>query len=154
MINSFLTIDSLGCFNSSDIRIKTNADALSEAIRLKYFDLIEEYTLKRDRFIEALKSNQLDPTPTLNDEPDPEEYLDEDVLELTKFLSKHAVDLACLENVAADRIMKLTYNSRFLLYYDDDFFDRTATEDYLCYNRLNLNPNLRLLIGTLKVRSH
>lgn len=121
---------------------------------MKYFDLIEEYTLKRDRFIEALKSNQLDPTPTLNDEPDPEEYLDEDVLELTKFLSKHAVDLACLENVAADRIMKLTYNSRFLLYYDDDFFDRTATEDYLCYNRLNLNPNLRLLIGTLKVRSH
>ena len=158
MIGSFLTIDELGCFNSSDSRVEANADELSQAIKWKYFDAFNGgYRLKRDRFVEAIKSSQVKSTPSMRTEPnqlDEDEYLDADLLTLTKFLSKNAVDLQCLENVPAERITHLIVNPKLLLYYDDDFFDRSAVVDYKLYNRLNLNPNLRLLIGTLKVSSY
>lgn len=156
MIGSFWTIESLGCFNSSDSRVEANADSLSKTIRSKYFDFSNGgYRLKRDRFMEALKSNLLNPNPRMSAEPDQldqDDYLNGDVLSLTKFLSKHAVDLECLETVPAERITKLKTNPKLLLYYDEDFIDRSAFLDYRLYNRLDLNPNLRLLIGTLKVR--
>lgn len=105
--------------------------------------------------MEALKSNLLNPNPRMSAEPDQldqDDYLNGDVLSLTKFLSKHAVDLECLETVPAERITKLKTNPKLLLYYDEDFIDRSAFLDYRLYNRLDLNPNLHLLIGTLKVR--
>ena len=156
MVNSFLTIDDLGCFNPNDSRVLANAGKLGRSIRSQYFEPTEGgYRLSRDRFVEAIKSSLIDTQPKMRTEPnelDQDDYLDADLLTVTKFLSKNAVDLQCLENVPAQRIVQLTVNPKLLLYYDDDFIDRSAFLDYRLYNRLDLNPNLRLLIGSLKVK--
>ena len=92
IVGSFLIIDDLGCFNSSDGRVEANADALNEEIKSKYFEFLNgSYRLNRDRFVKAIKSNKIRLERSMSTEPnelDQDDYLDADLVTLTKFLSK------------------------------------------------------------------
>ena len=153
MINSFLAINDLKCLNLSNRAVTDYIDAIDEKLKFKFFKFFNEKAPLKQRLLLSDFSNDKLRFPfRLNaDNIDKDEYIDKDILELIKFLSKNAVDLECLQNLTTEQIIgvdKIYTGPSWTIYYDFDFINKKAYLDYKLFNKLDLNPNLNLLIGT------
>lgn len=124
---------------------------LDKKIRNKFFDnrnilelnfFLFELSKNYEKFKSNLKTNKRDKA----------NYLDEDLVNLIKFLSKYAVDEECLQNLSMQQLIdvdKSLFNQESSFYFDFDFFDTEAYLNYKLFNKINLNPKINILIGFL-----
>lgn len=153
MLNSFLALNELKCFNATSTRINDRIFELSSKVRDKFFEFYEEKQhLKEQFFIEELHRNwyRFDSKLDADDYLNRDKYIDRDLIELVKFLSHSAIELDCIEQLKTDEIAKIDFKYvevRWSFYYDFDFIDEDAFLDYKLFNKLNVNPKLNLLIG-------
>ena len=146
-INSFLAIIELGaCMNFTDLKV----GGLSEKVKANFFDRqAVGYFLNKNSLLRELKEL------TKNDGR-LEEGCCVELLELVRFLSK-SVDAACLQRLPSSQIINVSsaYTAtKWSIYFDDDFISADAYQDYKLYKKLNLNPNVNLLIGNLVGESY
>ena len=152
-INSLLAIIDLGnCTNFTGIQ-SSQMKELSKRVKAIYFDRqIFGYSLKTQVLVNELtKIHHVFYTSKLRPKP-----IDRDLLRLISFLSKR-IDVACLQRLPTDQIINVNvaYLEQLWSYYVDfDFVDADAYQDYKLFNKLDLNPNLNLLIGNLVVEQH
>ena len=153
MINSFLAINELNCLNLTSSKIGDHVGNLGKKVRTKYF---YEENLREKFLFDELKKNWLRFESKLNtgrDYLEKDDYIDKDILLLVRFLSRNAVDLDCIEKLSAQQIRNIKggyINDNWSFYYDDDFIDEKAYLNYKLFNKLNLNPKINLLIGSIK----
>ena len=154
MVNSFTVMKDLGCvnLNLTSPKFENAISSLDERIRRKFFD---KKSLKEKIFLyglskilskfDRIKSNLSTQIKNITKD----DYLDEDVLRLVKFLSKHVVDIECLQSLPMQQIVDAGAPNIFITfyYYDFDFIDTKAYLDYKLFNKLNTNPKLNLLNG-------
>lgn len=156
MVSSALAISELGCLNLEDEKITKNINSLDYEIRLKYFFRIGGiYILNKKLFISDLKKNLYKFESKLNDEVNylhVDNYIDKNLLVLIKFISKDAINVNCLQNMSIEKLNRhyLNDEKRWQFHYDDDFIDKETYLDYKLFDKLNMNPNLTLLIGVVR----
>lgn len=130
--------------------------SLDENVRTRFFKFVDgkEFLMKK-RFLFELYRNWKTFISKLKDGIDnlgKEDYIDENLLKLVKFLSKNAVDTDCLRKLPAERLVdaNIMYtNPLWNYYFDFDFIDAGAYLNYKLSNKLNLNRKVNILIGAV-----
>lgn len=160
IINSFLAINDLKCLNFDNAQFTTDElISFDKKVRTEFFELSEngKYHLKTNHFLKKATDNLKlfeDEMVEGFDRIITDEQIDRNILKLIKFLFKYVVDLECLYNLSTEQIINVDrkhLNEFWAHYYDMDFIDTEAFLNYKLFNKLNLNPKLNLLIGTLEM---
>lgn len=155
LINTLLVTDSLNCLNLKNSTISENVQLLNGRLKRRFFDFYEgKYHLKSDLFITELRKNLMKTDKKLKKQINyvNDDYIERDVLELAKHLSKLIVDIKCLEQVTIEQMISLDpihYDRGWQIMYDFDFIDQATYLNYKLYDKLNVNPEVNLLIGGL-----
>ena len=157
MINSFLAINELGCLDLKNSKITDHIGQLTNDVRTKFFDFHEEKEhLKEKVFFDNLRKNWYNFRSRLksgNGYLNIDDYIDADMLEMVRFLSRNAANLDCLMKLTTEQIMNIDrayVDQRWIIHYDFDFIDTEAYLNYMLFNKLNLNPKLNLLTGAIE----
>ena len=147
-INSLLAVIELrNCTNFTDLKLD-QISGLSEKVKANYFDRqAMRYSLKKEILLENLlkihhKFSQSKLVPN-------KENID--LSELVRFLAKH-VDVACLQRLSKEQVANVSsmyMDAKWSYYVDNDFIRADTYYDYKLFNKLDLNPNLNLLIGNV-----
>ena len=147
-VNSLLAIIELGsCTRFTGIQFD-QMNELSERMKTIYFDRQTfGYSLKTEVLVRELsKIHHVFYVSELRPKP-----IDSDLLQLASFLSKR-VDVACLQRLPMEQFFNVShaYSTQLWEYYVDfDFIAADAYQHYKSFNKLDLNPQLNLLIGNL-----
>ena len=159
-INSLLAIIDLGkCTNFTGIQLG-HMHELSESVKANYFDRQTlGYSLRTQVLVSELSKIHNDFStsklrPKQGDSLEDDSY--KDLLRLVSFLSKR-VDVTCLQRLPMEQISNVSeaYSKQVWSYHVDfDFVGADAYQDYRSFNKLDLDPNLNLLIGNLVQESY
>lgn len=155
-VGSFLAINDLKCLNLSNLNVANFMNTLDENTKISLAKFVDEkQILKKKPFLAELEKNLKKLFTKLKDAIDNiglDYDFNENLLKLVKYLSKKAVDIDCLQQLPAKRIVdaNLLYTDNLWSYYFDfDFIDTEAYLNYKLFNKLSLNPKINLLIGAV-----
>ena len=148
IVNSFLAIYELGCIDFTNLKMINFAD-LDEKIIAKFFKFEDnDYYLEEAHLLTELNKNLYKFESKLNFKDD----IDKDLIRFIKFASKHVIDLNCLQQLPMEKVINVSDvfdNFNWQAYQDLDFIDKKTYLDYKLFNKLDLNPNVNILIGGL-----
>lgn len=157
MLSSFAAIQQFECVNLTHVESLESLASLNQTVKDEFFS---QTSLKSKYFLRKLKQNleklksKLKRKPQKSDEKQkgdekPDDQLDENLVRLVRFLSKHAVDVECLQNLPMQTIAD---NANLLptpFYFDFDFVDTEAYLNYKLFNRLSFDPKINILSGVV-----
>lgn len=151
-----MIINRVGCLNFKAENVSQNIWSLDAKIRFKYFKQSNgQFRLKEKIFLNELDKNIL----KLEQETgkikkdimylDLDYYLDIDIVDLVKFLSKYIIDLECLQTKDSKffNVDNVYTQKKYEMYYDDVLIDTETFVDNRLYNKLDINSSISLMLG-------